>query len=261
MNSEMKEHIKQALKQGKRLDGRALDELRPITIETNFISTAEGSAKVKFGNAEVIAGVKMAMEKPYPDTPDDGVLMVNAELLPLSSPEFEAGPPSIESIETARVIDRGIRESKTLDTKGLCVEKGEKVWSVAIDIVPLNFDGNLIDMGGLAAIAAVKTARFPTVEKDGTVDYHKPSSKKLELSNNPIPITVCKVGDLFILDPTEEEERAVDTKLTITTLDEETICALQKSGDVPITVQDVGKMVELAFKAAKQVRAELAKIN
>ncbi|MCF7866160.1 exosome complex protein Rrp42 [Candidatus Woesearchaeota archaeon] len=261
MNQEMKEHVKQALKQGKRLDGRALDEIRPIKIQTGIISTAEGSAKVKFGDAEVLAGVKMALEKPYPDTPEDGVLMVNAELLPLSSPEFEAGPPSIESIETARVIDRGIRESKTIDTKGLCLEKGEKVWSVAVDIVPLNFDGNLIDMGGLAAIAAIKTARYPTLNEDGSVDYHKRSENKLELANVPIPITVCKLGDLFIVDPTEQEEKAVDTRLTITTLDENTICALQKGGDVPLKVEDVQKMVELAFKSAGEIRKILAEVN
>ena len=261
MNQEMKEHIKQALKQGKRLDGRALDELRPIKIETGAISTAEGSAKVRFGDAEVIAGVKMAMEKPYPDTPEDGVLMVNAELLPLSSPEFESGPPSIESIETARVIDRGIRESKTIDTKGLCIEKGEKVWTVAVDIVPLNFDGNLIDMGGLAAIAAIKTAKFPYVDEEGNVDYHKHTDKGLELENVPIPITVCKVGDLFIVDPTEAEEKAVDTRLTITTLDENTICALQKGGDSPLKTEDIQKMTELAFKAAGEIRKILEKVN
>ncbi|MCF7872266.1 exosome complex protein Rrp42 [Candidatus Woesearchaeota archaeon] len=261
MNQEMKEHIKQALKQGKRLDGRALDEVRPIKIETGIISTAEGSAKVKFGNAEVLAGVKMAIEKPYPDTPEDGVLMVNAELLPLSSPEFESGPPSIESIETARVIDRGIRESKTLDTKSLCIEKGEKVWSVALDIVPINFDGNLIDMGGLAAVAAIKTARFPNVDKEGNVDYHKRSDKKLEMVNTPIPITICKVGDLFIVDPTEEEERAVDTRLTITTLDENTVCALQKGGDAPLKTEDIKTMVDLAFQTANKIRKSLEEVN
>jgi exosome complex component RRP42 len=123
MNHEVKEHIRNALKKGIRIDGRKLDELRPISIETGFLSTAEGSAKIIFGDAEVLAGVKMAIEKPYPDTPEDGVLMVNSELLPLSNPEFESGPPSIESIETARVIDRGIRESKAFNTKSLCLRK------------------------------------------------------------------------------------------------------------------------------------------
>lgn len=261
MNQEMKEHIRQSLKKGKRLDGRGLEDVREVTIETGFLSTAEGSARVKFGNAEVLAGVKLAVEKPYPDTPEDGVLMVNAELLPLSNPKFESGPPSIESIETARVIDRGIRESKTVDTKKLCLVKGESVWSMAIDIVPINYDGNLIDMGGLAGIAALKTTRFPTRLEDGTVDYHKPTDQKIELNNFPIPVTVYKVGDVFIVDPTDEEEKAVDARLTITTLDENTICALQKGGDAPLKSEDIKKMVDIAFKTAKKIRDLLAKVN
>lgn len=260
MNQEMKDHIRQSLKNGVRLDGRKLDEIRQLTIETDVVSTAEGSCRVKFGEAEVLAGVKMAMEKPYDDTPDSGVLMVNSELLPMSNPEFESGPPSIQSIETARVIDRGIRESGTLDTKGLCIIKGEKVWSVAIDIVPINYDGNLIDHGGFAAMAALKTARYPTLEKDGTVDYHKRTNDKLKLKEVPIPVTVCKIGDLLIVDPTADEEIVTDVRLTLTTLDDNTICAMQKGGDSPLTTEDIKKMVELAFKVSKELRKKFAEV-
>lgn len=261
MNQEIKEHIRNALKKGVRIDGRKLDELRPIEIQLGALSTAEGSSKVIFGDAEVIAGVKMALEKPYPDTPEDGVLMVNSELLPISSPDFEAGPPSIESIETSRVIDRGIRESKAFDTKKLCVEKGEKVWMIAIDVVPLNYDGNLIDMGGLAALAALKNARFPKVEKDGTVNYHERTNQKLELDKVPIPITISKIADLLIVDPTAEEEKAVDARLTVTVLEDEKICALQKGGDQPLTTQDIEKMVELAIQTSKTLRKKLVEVN
>jgi len=261
MNHEVKEHIRNALKKGIRIDGRKLDELRPIKIETGFLSTAEGSARVIFGEAEVLAGVKMAVEKPYPDTPDDGVLMVNSELLPISNPEFESGPPSMASIETARVIDRGIRESKAFNTKSLCLEKGEKVWTVAIDVVPLNYDGNLIDLGGFAALIALKNARFPFMNEDGTIDYHKKTDKTLELNKLPIPITVCKIGDILIIDPTDEEEKAVDARLTVTVLDDDKICALQKGGDHPLTVKDIEKMVEMAIKTSKVLRAKIAEVN
>ena len=261
MNHEVKEHIRNALKKGIRIDGRKLDELRPIKIETGFLATAEGSAKLIFGDAEVIAGVKMALEKPYPDTPEDGVLMVNSELLPMSSPDFEAGPPSIDSIETARVIDRGIRESKAFNTKSLCLEKGEKVWMVAIDVVPINYDGNLIDIGGLAALAALKNARFPKLEEDGTVDFHTRTDKTLDLQKLPIPITVCKIGDLLIVDPTAEEERAVDARLTVTVLDDDKICALQKGGNHSLSMVDIEKMVDLAIKTSKVLRAKLNEVN
>ena len=86
--------------------------------------------------------------------------MVNAELTPLSNPRFKFGPPTIESIEVSRVIDRGIREGHAIDTKALCVEHGEKVWIVNVDVNVINHDGNLIDIGGLAALAAFLLVTF-----------------------------------------------------------------------------------------------------
>jgi exosome complex component RRP42 len=261
MNRNIKEHVRNSLKKGVRLDGRKPLEVRPIIVDTGFISTAEGSARIKFGDAEVIAGIKMAIEKPFPDTPDDGVLMVNSELLPISNPDFESGPPSNASIETARVIDRGIRESKTLDTKSLCVQKGEKVWTIAIDIVPLNYDGNLVDMGGLAAMIALKNARYPLVKADGTIDYHTRTDAKLTLKRIPIPVTVCKIGDLFLVDPTDSEENTIDARLTITVLEDDKICALQKGGDGALTSEDIAKMVEIATDVSKQLRKTYMEAN
>ena len=83
----------------KREDGRALDEYRDISIETNVISKAEGSARVKLGGTQVIVGIKPQLGSPFPDTPDLGVLMTNCEMLPMADPTFEPGPPSDDSIE------------------------------------------------------------------------------------------------------------------------------------------------------------------
>jgi exosome complex component RRP42 len=177
-------------------------------------------------------------------------------LLPLSNPDFESGPPSAASIETARVIDRGIRESKALDTKGLCITKGEKVWTIAIDIVPINYDGNLIGMGGFAALAALLSARMPEVV-DGKVDYHKRTNVSLKLNSLPIPITVGKMGDIFVVDPTAEEEKVLDVRLTVTTLDDKNLCALQKGGDAPLSKEDIDKMVDIAFEKASILRKKL----
>ena len=104
-----KAQMVQLLAQGKRMDGRGLDQLRELKIETGVIPKANGSARVTLGNTQIIAGVKIATGIPFPDTPDKGFLMVNWEILALSSPYAEAGPPSPEAIELARVVDRGVR--------------------------------------------------------------------------------------------------------------------------------------------------------
>ena len=128
------ERIKRYLEQEKRFDGRKLEEYRDILIEENVSKKAEGSVRVKLGKTEVLVGVKMDTAEPYPDSPDKGNLMVTAEFLPLSSSRIELGPPKFDSIEVGRIIDRIIRESKFIDLEKLCIKKGEKVWTVFIDI-------------------------------------------------------------------------------------------------------------------------------
>lgn len=258
MNEQTKLHIQQALEQGIRLDGRKLDEFRELSFELNVVRNAEGSAKVSCGGTEVLAGVKLGLGAPFSDRPENGALMVNAELLPMSSPRFEAGPPGIDAIEASRVIDRGIRESKSVDEKKLCVIPGEKVWIVNVDVYPLNFDGNFIDIGGIAAAAATKIACFPSVV-DKQADYKHMTKDKVPMKVLPIPITVCKIGSHLLVDPTEDEEAATDCRLTITTIDNGEVCSLQKGGDAAITLDELDAMIDLAVKKGKEIRAQLAK--
>ena len=253
IDQEAKKHLSDSLAKGVRYDGRKKDEFRPIEIKTGFIVTAEGSAQVKCGETEVIAGVKMSVEKPYPDTPDSGILMVGAELLPLSNPRYESGPPDAAAIEVARVIDRGIRESKCLDNQRLCIKAGEKVWTINVDLVPLNDDGNLIDVGSMAAVAAILNARFPAFDGE-KVDYKKPTSEPIPVTRLPIAITVIRVGDEFIVDPTEMEEQALDARLTVTTIDDDRLCSIQKGGAGTLSIPEIEKMVELAVHKAKEIR-------
>lgn len=252
MNDE-RTHILEYLKNGIHLDGRKLDGYRKVSLEYGISKNAEGSARVKMGGTEVLAGVKLSVEQPYPDTPEAGCFMVGAELLPLSSPEFESGPPGIQAIELARVVDRGIRESKAIDMKKLCIKKGEKVWTVVVDIVTVNDEGNLFDASALAVLAALKDTRFPAYEKE-EIDYKKKTDKKLPLTKEPIAITVLKIGDVFIVDPLPDEEAVVDARLTVTTTKDGNICALQKGGDYPVTIQDVEKMVDIGMKKAEEFR-------
>ena len=67
--------ILELLEQGKRIDGRALDEPRELTIEINAIPKANGSAKLRLGDTEVLCGVKIQPDKPFPDVGDKGMFM------------------------------------------------------------------------------------------------------------------------------------------------------------------------------------------
>lgn len=254
MYRELRSHIISLLNADTRLDGRKLSEYRgPIEIEYGVVKTAEGSARVKIGGTEIIVGVKMEVGEPYPDTPNEGTIIVGAELLPMSNPDFELGPPGIQAIELARVVDRGIRESKAIDFKKLCIEKGEKIWMVVIDICPINDEGNLFDASSLAALAALKDTKYP--EFDGEkVDYKTKTDKNLQLEKIPIAVTVIKIGGKFIVDPDTEEEKAVDARLTVSSIEDGTLCALQKGGDFPLTVEDIDKMLDIGIEKGNELR-------
>lgn len=246
------DYVLKVLESGERVDGRKMDQFRDIKLETGIIKRAEGSGRVKIGKTDVIVGVKMDLGEPFPDIPDMGVLRTGAEFTPIASPDFESGPPGEDATELARVVDRGIRESESIDLEKLCLKKGEKVWTLFIDVHIINHDGNLIDASALAAVAALKTAKIPKLEDDKII--RDKLEKKLPILHEPITITVGKVSDKYIIDPTKEEEEVLDSKISIAVREDGKICAMQKSGSLGLTVEDAEKMIDLAVKKSKEIR-------
>jgi len=249
--------IAQLIAKGKRLDGRGLTEYREIKVEQGIIERAEGSARILLGKTEVMVGTKIEIGKPFPDTPNEGVLTVNAELVPLASPIFEPGPPDENSIEIARVVDRGIRESKTIDFEKLCIEPGKKVFVVFVDVYVLNHDGNLIDASALAALAALLNTKMFNYEiKEDEVEI-KPGYTPLPLKKHPIAVTFAKIDDKFVVDPWLEEEQVMETRLTITVDDNDNICAIQKGGSGYFTPKQVLEAAKIAREKAGEIRKKL----
>jgi exosome complex component RRP42 len=243
----------------KRIDGRAFNEYRPITIKLNPIQKANGSAEVSIGNTKVIAGVKIETGTPFPDTPDQGLLVVNAEFLPLSSALIEPGPPDEDSIEVSRVVDRGIRESQMLDLNALVIEKGKLVNCVFVDVDILNMDGNLFDVAFIAAALSIATAKLDKkiVKEDGTEETQKVS---LPLRLIPVSVTSVTIGDNIILDPTAEEDSVLDSRMTITFDEQGHICAGQKGGSVGLPVEQLFKIVSISKAKAEEILLMIKKV-
>jgi len=252
-----KKRLAEYLEKGKRFDQRELLEYRDISIELGSSNNAEGSAKVKIGGTEVMAGVKMSVGVPYTDSPNAGVLVTTAEFSPMASEKFEPGPPSIGSIELARIVDRGIRESEFIDFEKLCIKEGELVWMMNLDIYPINDAGNLIDACAMAAVAAMSQAVFPKLENNKVV-FGELTSKKLPLSEKmPLTMTFYKIGKHMIIDPVTEEEEASDARLTFaisTDKKDDFINALQKGGDHPLSVDEVNSLIDASFKVYKKLK-------
>jgi len=209
------------------------------------------------GKTEILVGVKVETGEPFPDTPNEGVMTVNAELVPLASPTYETGPPDETSIELARIVDRGIRESKAIDTEKLCIEPGKKVFVVFVDVWVLNYDGNLIDTAALAAMSALLNTKMPNYEiKDGEVKI-KTGYTSLPLRSHPITVTVGKINDKLIIDPGAEEEQVMDARLTMAINDQGNICAIQKGLAGYFTPQQIIDASKLAQEKAAELRKKL----
>jgi exosome complex component RRP42 len=249
--------IAQLIDKGKRLDGRGLTDYREIKIEQGIIEKAEGSARVLLGKTEVVVGIKIESGEPFSDTPNEGVLTVNAELVPLASPRFEPGPPDENSIELARIVDRGIRESKAIDTTKLVIEPGKKVFIVFVDVYVLNHDGNLIDASALAAMAALLNTKMHKYEvEDGEVKT-KPGYEQLPIKKHPITITCAKIGNKLVVDPWLEEEQVMDARISIAFDDDENICAIQKGGSGYFEPNEVFEAARIAKDKAMELRKKL----
>ncbi len=254
-----KKKIAESMAEDKRFDGRGLFDYRDIGVRTNVSKNAEGSVSVKIGKTEVVCGIKMDVAEPYTDHENEGTLMTTMELLPLSSAQYEYGPPQIDSIEIARIIDRGIRESGFIDFKKLCIKEGEKVWSIFIDLATINDDGNIIDAGALAAVIALKIARMPAYDKKTErIKYGEFTDEGLPLTDNvPLTITFFKIKNSLFVDPTREEEDSSEARLTAEISHagkEELINAMQKGGEIALSPEEVETMLDESAKISKKLR-------
>jgi len=257
-----KNRIIDYLNEGKRFDNRKLLDYRKISIELGISNKSEGSARIKLGNTEVICGVKLDVSEPYTDSEESGTLITTMELLPLASSKFEAGPPRIESIELARIVDRSIRESGFINFEKLCIKKGEKVWGIFLDLYAINDAGNLIDASVVAAVAALHDAVMPKYdEKEERVKYGEWTSTPLPLTESiPLTITSHKLGKSILLDPVSEEEETSEARLSFAFTHgkkEVVINACQKGNSAALSTEEVEKIIDIAEKKFKTMHDEI----
>jgi ribosomal RNA-processing protein RRP42 (EC 3.1.13.-) len=252
-----REQIKRLLSTRYRVDGRGPEQVRDVEVKVGVVKTADGSAEVRLGRTHVVAGVKVGLGQPFPDAPDEGVLVVSAEVLPHASPYTEVGPPDESAIELARVVDRGIRHCGYVDFKKLAVEGG-KAYVLWVDLYVINDDGNLVDAANLAAVAALRNTQLPAVVKDETgikLSRNNKSPLPVEVAKVPVAVSVGKIGSVLLLDPTFEEELSLDGRITFT-FSEDKVVALQKSAGY-FTQAELETALDLAWRGRERFASAL----
>jgi exosome complex component RRP42 len=253
------EYILKLLKRGERADNRGLLDYRPLGIILSPIEKAEGSALVKLGRTQVLVGVKLDLGSPFEDRPNEGVLQVHAEFVPLASPSFEPGPPDENAVELARVIDRSIREPKVIKLDELVVEPGRLAWVVYNDIYLIDHAGNAIDASMIASMLALASAKLPSLVKteEGYRINRGLRERSLPVSSLVATVTMAIIEDVILVDPSMEEENIADTLLTIAVDEKERICGVQKRGEKGISRSILDKAVDVAVEKSKWLISQM----
>jgi exosome complex component RRP42 len=251
-------YILNNLKKEERIDGRGLWEYRDFSIESDIIASAEGSADVRLGETRIITGIKYEVGEPFPDTPYDGVCTIMAELMPLASPLFERGPPDEQSIELARVVDRGIRHADCVQTKKLCIKEKEAVYILFVDMYVMNYSGNLIDAGGVSALTTLISSHIPEGKiEDGNLEWTGKYLTGTDIVNElPLVLTFGKIDDVIFLDPNLPEELVSDGKISIS-VTENKITSIQKSGVATFSIDEVNMLGKKSMEIGKELRKQL----
>lgn len=103
----MNEKSKKLLnKKGLRLDGRKLNELRPVKIEVGILPNADGSAYIEHGKNKILAGAfgPREMHPKHLQKADRMVLRCRYHMAPFSVPERKSPAPSRRENELSKVI-------------------------------------------------------------------------------------------------------------------------------------------------------------
>ncbi|HXX05808.1 MAG TPA: exosome complex component Rrp42, partial [Candidatus Bathyarchaeia archaeon] len=200
-------------------------------------------------------------DKPFPDLGDKGILICTAEILPLADPHVEPGPPNEEVIELARVVDRGIRETEMIDLHQLVLIENKSVIGLFIDSSVIDADGNLFDACSYASVAAILSCTVPKYEiKDEVPVLVEGVTSKPPIKTIPVSVTMARIGDYIVVDPTKEEQACMDARITITTNSDGNICALQKGGDNGFTVDQLLQCSQTALAVGTKIRNQFKQL-
>ncbi|KAJ3663822.1 hypothetical protein Zmor_008044 [Zophobas morio] len=197
-----------------RIDGREREDYRPMELETNIVSHAFGSARLRLANTDVLVAVKIEVDVPYPERPREGKLEFFVDCSANATPDFEGRGGEDLAVEISNSLAGAYRSPEVFDLTKLCILKGRKCWKIFVDILLLECGGNLYDAVSIAVKAALWDTRIPLVKSvtvdgnniDMEVSEELHDCQKLDVTGAPIMVTVCKIGEQCIVDPSAAEE-------------------------------------------------------
>jgi len=214
MNSQEKPKL---IIDGKRLDGRGFDELRPIRIEAGVLKNADGSAYLEWGKNKIFAAVygpREALPKHTAD-PEKAVIKCRYSMAPFSSlEEHGRSGPNRRAIEISKVTKEVFEN----------VIMGENFPGTEINIFieVVQSDGGTRAAGITAAAVALATSGIP-------------------MRDLPYAVSAGKIGDQVVIDLNKIEDNYSDADVPI--------AISPRTGEILLLQMD-GSLTKEEFKEA-----------
>ena len=210
-----------------RIDGRKLDELRPVKIEVDVLGNADGSAYIEQGKNKILAAVYGPKEvhPRHLALPDRTLLRCRYHMAPFSVEERKSPAPSRREVELSKVIREALEPS-------VFVEYYPRT-SVDIFIEVLQADGGTRCAGLTAASLALADAGIP-------------------MRDLVVACAAGKVEGRLVVDLTDLEDKGGEADLPLALMPNlNAITLLQMDGG--LTIDEFEKAVNLALDGCRDL--------
>jgi len=266
LSEEEKYFIISGVEEDFRTDGRSCEDYRILNVQTQVISTTNGSAQVKLAGTNVLVGVKAVIEEPLPTAREEGRFEFFVDCSANASPVFEGRGGDNLALDIKGAMTRTFCEG-TLDLRSLCIIPGKTCWVLYIDALILECGGNLFDAISIAVKAALCDTRIPDLtvigegaERDIEVSDDPYDILPLDVSNIPVLVTLNKISERYVVDATAEEEVCSDSQLFVSINSKGRICSAQKHGNGAIRPDLLFEMMRVAQKIGCVINTKLKEV-
>ncbi|MFH1785732.1 MAG: exosome complex exonuclease Rrp41 [Candidatus Micrarchaeota archaeon] len=213
---------------GKRVDGRDLEDLRDIRIEVGIIPEADGSSYIEWGGNKILCGVygpRECIPRHYA-SPYHAILKCRYMMSPFASlEEHSRSGPSRRSTELSKVIKEAFENV-------IIVEKFPNT-QIEIYIDVLQANGGTRTASITAATVALANAGIPMKDMIGSV-------------------AAGKAGDKLVLDLNKAEDNLGQSDMPMAISHrEKKILLIQMDG--LLTKQEIVDMVEMAERGCEKI--------
>jgi ribonuclease PH len=228
-----------------RADGRAPDELRPISFARDFTEMAAGSCLVSFGRTRVLCTASIDEEVPrWMRGRGTGWVTAEYSMLPGSSPErvrreVKDGRPSGRSQEIQRLIGRALRS--VCDMRAL----GER--QVIVDCDVLQADGGTRTASICGGYVALHDALSRLVQQAAVATH--------PLTAYCAAVSVGVVGGAPVLDLPYVEDSTADVDMNVVMTSEGRFIEVQGTaeGQASFTRSELDGLLGLAEKGIAEI--------